>query len=251
MCWGAYLFPWNPGWAIINAWRNIRDKQLGVNWGLQKPLQPLSRDDRLLRLVSEARGSLSFRIDGCADRLGEGSLCFWDAWEQKMQTKWWPCDYNSSRGNYFGINSWIRFFPHRFCCKGTVFAPTPKRQIWGMIVSLVWNGYHPGSTTQIELERTTLQLARRTIDGARMLGISWNLGGSDDKLQVIIIIICCIFLASEVLLPTDDSRWGTTKTVVSFCKLIEMPGVWKVKKPMAKHGDTHSQPPGMFLKPCK
>ena len=81
------------------------------------------------------------------------------------------------------------FFPHRFCCKGTVFAlaPTPKRHIWGMIVSLVWNGYHPGSTTQIELERTTLQPARRTIDGASMLGISWNLRGSDDKLQVIII----------------------------------------------------------------
>ena len=110
--------------------------------------------------------------------------------------------------------------------------------------------YHPGSTTQIELERTTLQLARRTIDGAPMLGISWNLWGSDDKLQVII-IICCISLASEVLLPTDDSRWGYDKDSCVILQTHWNAGCLKGQKSMAKHGDTHSQPPGMFLTPCK
>ena len=41
---------------------------------------------------------------------------------------------------------------------------------------------------QIELERTTLQLARRTIDGTSILGIWEVVICCDDKLQVIIMV---------------------------------------------------------------
>ena len=64
------------GWAIINAWRNIRDKPLGVA-DMAQPCA-MRHAPAMRQPCAEARRSVSLRSDGCADSFGEGSVCLRD-----------------------------------------------------------------------------------------------------------------------------------------------------------------------------
>lgn len=53
---------------------------------------------------------------------------------------------------------------------------------------------------------------------------------------------------------TITHRWLEMRYDKDSCVILQThwnAGCLKGQKPMAKHGDTHSQPPGMFLTPCK